>query len=325
LISGKGARADLCVGLKYIFIALCLLFSFCGVQAQTNGGSNTGTAAGQVSPEMRGQLLKLLPDPLPAQAKAAKAPAFYAANLWEYMDGAADQFQVFGLQGMLHQDFQAGQVSVVVDLFQMGKPENAFGMYATERSEDAQFVSIGTEGVHGQSSEGDAATLNFFLDRYYVKLSAFGAGSAPVLDAFARGIATRIGARPEWPGLLAKFPTEHRQPHTEQYVQENALGHDFLGAAYSAKYLLDKNESTLVVSLGTNEAEALHRLDLLEKHLRKDGQCAAAPELGGNAIRGKTSYEGEIIARTVGSYLVLMVNPAGSANEIFQQTINRLK
>ena len=72
-------------------------------------------------------------------------------------------------------------------------------------------------------------------------------------------------------------------------------------------------------------AEAQRRLGLLEKHFRQSGQCASVPEFGEGAIRGKTSYEGEILARAVGRYLVLMVNPAGSSDELFREALTRLK
>lgn len=308
-------------------LVLCLLLAMAGAQAraQEGGAGTQASAAPPVSEALRGQLLKLVPDPLPAQAISAGAPVFYGSNLWEYIDGAADQFLLFGMDGMIHQEFKAGKVDLTVDIFSMGQAENAFGMYATERSTEAHFISMGTEGYSSQSSDGSSTTLIFFLGRYYIKLSGFGPGSSAVLDAFARAIAGRIDASPGWPALLAQLPVTHRIAHTEQYVLQNPLGHDFLSPAYSVKYQWEKNESTLLVSVAADGAEAERRLGLLEKHLRQYGQCAAAPELGEGAIRGKTSYEGEIVARTVGRYLVLMINPAGSASDLFRETLTRLK
>jgi len=306
--------------------ALLALFSFISVAGATAYAQEGTTAsAAPVSEALRAQLLKLIPDPLPGEAHAQGAPTYYAANLWEYIDGAADQYQLYGLEGMLHQEFKSGKIDVTVDIFYMGKSENAFGIYATERSADAHFVAIGTEGYQSQSSDGSSATLNFLLDRYYVKLMGFGTGSPSLLDAFARGIAGRIGASAGWPELLARLPTAQRLPHSELYVLQNPLGHDYLSPAYSVKYSTGSGEASLVVSVAANEAEAQNRLGLLQKHLQKDGKCDDAPEFGEHAIRGSTSYEGEILARATGRYLVLMINPSGSASEIFREALTKLK
>jgi hypothetical protein len=310
---------------RHALLVVYLLLTAAGLQAQASGASSDGSASAPVSQAVQEQLLKLIPDPLPASAHSPHGPTFYGANLWQYIDGAADQYLLYGLDGMIHQEFKAGDVDVTMDIFSMGQAENAFGIYATERSSGAQFVSIGTEGYRSQSGDGSSATLNFLLDRYYVKLSGFGAGSDTVLETFAHSIATRIGASSGWPELLAKLPVDHRQPHSELYVLTSPLGHDFLSPAYSVKYQWDKSESTLVVSVAVDAADAQRRLGLLEKHLRQDGQCAPAPNLGEGAIRGKTSYEGEIIARAVGRYLVLTINPAGSADQVFRETLARLK
>jgi hypothetical protein len=314
----KMARTSLLL-LSLISISAC-------VCAQAGSTAPAASEDGQaVSEATRAQLLKLVPDPLPSQARALQAPVFYAANLWEYIDGDADRFQLYGLEAMLHQEFQAGGINVTLDIYSMGKPENAFGIYALNRSSKGRFVTIGTEGTCAQSDDGSAATLNFFLDRYYVKLMGFGSGSDAILEAFARGIASRIGVSSGWPAMLALLPSAQRLPHSEQYVLRNPLGHDYLSPAYLVKYQTDKGEYSLVVSVAADEAEALRRLGLLEKHLRQSGKCAEAPEYGEHAIRGSTSYEGEIVASTVGRYLVLIVNPSGNAKQLFQETLTRLK
>jgi hypothetical protein len=308
-------------------LVFCLLFSLAGgrqVQAQAGSAGAGGSTSAQVPEAIRIELLKLVPNPLPAQGHALHAPAFYGSNLWEYIDGAADQYLLYGMDGMLHEELRAGEADITADIFSMAKTENAFGIYATERSAGAQFVSIGTEGYRSQSSDGSSATLNFFLERYYVKLTAFGAGGGSVLEELARGIAGRIGESSGWPALLAQLPPAHRLPHSELYVLSNPLGHEFLSPAYSVKYQWDKSESTLVVSVAVDEADARRRLGLLEAHLRQDGKCASAPDLGEGAIRGSTSYEGEILARATGRYLVLMVNPSGGGEAIFREALRSL-
>ena len=56
-----------------------------------------------------------------------------ADNLWEYINGAAELFVEFGVQTCRTADLVSGEVTVTVDLYDMGTPLNAFGVYERER------------------------------------------------------------------------------------------------------------------------------------------------------------------------------------------------
>ncbi len=75
--------------------------------------------------------------------------------------------------------------AVAVDLYAMGSPEGAVGIYSNYRSEDAALVSVGTEGFF------DGFQLMFHQDRYFVRMSAYGkpAQNKPDLMACATVIA----------------------------------------------------------------------------------------------------------------------------------------
>ena len=88
-----------------VFCVFCLFLMVGGAQPQAGGAGPGGSASAKLPEAVRGPLLKLLADPLPAQAHPLQAPAFYGSNLWEYIDGAADQFLLFGMDGMIHQEF----------------------------------------------------------------------------------------------------------------------------------------------------------------------------------------------------------------------------
>lgn len=266
------------------------------------------------------ELLKLVAEPLPAGAVALDAPSFYSPdNLYRYMDGAADIFVEYGVRTMLHLDAQVKAVDVTVDVFDMGSSDTAFGMYAAERSPDYQFIHLGSEGYW------NTGILNFVQDRYYVKLAGFGDGADAVLETFARAISTNIGTNPAIPALLAQLPTENRRPHSEQYMPNNPLGHPFLGPAYVVAYSSGDKESKLYVTLARDDADAQQRLKQLEEHFAKTGKCKAAPELGEGAIQGSNSFEGTVIARVKGRYLLLMMNPAARGEQQLRDAAERLE
>jgi uncharacterized protein DUF6599 len=261
----------------------------------------------------RQQMLRFIADPLPAGAVAKQSAVFYGPdNLYEYMDGAADIFVLYGVHQLLHADLRANSADISVDVFDMGSADSAFGMYAAERSPDSRFIAIGAEGYQYEGM------LNFLQDRYYVKLLGFGDGADAVLDTFARALSARIGTNPALPALLSKLPKDNRKPHSEQYMPADPLGHAFLGPAYMVAYTSGDQESKLFVTVARDEADAQQRLKQLEQHFTKTGHCEPAPAVAEGAIRASNSFEGSVIARTKGRYLLLLVNPAKGSEQLLK-------
>jgi hypothetical protein len=276
--------------------------------------------SGNAPPQSDQQLRQLIPDPVPAGAAAQSDPAFYKPDtLYKYIDGGADAFLLYDFQTLLHQEFRVREVELTVDVFDMGTPENAFGIYASERAPWYNFIPIGTEAY---KNEG---ILNFLQGRYYVKLAAFGEGNDSVLEQFARGLSAKIGDRGSFPDLLQQLPQTHLRHRSEQYLLKDPLGHPFLRPAYLATYNLENQDSMLLISVAADEAEAQQRLKLLDQHFRESGKSEAAPDLGAGAIRASNSFEGKLIAQVKGRYLVALFNPVGGAPEILKEAVDRLK
>jgi hypothetical protein len=265
-------------------------------------------------------LSDLLPNPLPSQTVIQSEAVFYnPETLYKYMDGGADAFLLYDFRMLLHEDLRVKGTDLSVDIFDMSTPENAFGMYASERSPSYHYVSIGAEGY---DNEG---ILNFFQGPYYVKLAAFGSGASAVLEQFATTISSKIKAEPSLPAALNLLPSTNRKPHSEQFLLKDPLGHSFLGPAYLARYNLSHQESTLLLSIASDPAQAQERLKLLTEHFKSTGQCEPALEFGDGAIRANNSFEGKAIAGTKGRYLILLINPVSGAETIFEDTLQRLR
>jgi len=152
--------------------------------------------------------------------------------------------------------------------------------------------------------------LNFFQDRYYVKLAGAGAGADALLGQFAQTLSTRIGGTRTLPTVLFKLPPLHRVRHSEQYIRKDPLGHAFLAPAYVVTYTATPKEGKLLISIANDDAGAKLRLDQLAKHFKQTGECASAPELGEGGFRAKNTFEGTVIARTQGRYVLVLWNPA---------------
>lgn len=262
---------------------------------------------------------RFISTPLPAHTSPQGQPSSYKPDsLYQYIDGAADVYLLYDFQALLHQDLKSGAAELTADIYEMRTSEDAFGIYAAERSSSYKFAVIGTEGYRSKG------ILNFVQDRYYVKMTGSGANADLVLDQLATIISQRIGGIRMMPALLRKLPQQGVVPHSQQYVRKDPLGHSFLAPAYMATYGSGKDQSRLAISVATDAAAAKSRIDQLAAHFKQTGQCASAADLGANGIRGKNSFEGPVIARTQGRYVILVMNPSPSGPEILKVVAQNL-
>jgi hypothetical protein len=306
----------LCIGWSVALI--CSAFAVLMMQALSSASHDSGSRMQDMSAGQK-PFASLLRQPLPGHASERAQPSFYNPDsLYQYIDGGADLYLLYNFKGLLHQDFKSGAADLTVDIYDMDKSEDAFGIYAAERSPGYKFFSIGVEGYR------DRGILNFVQDRYYVKLSGSGSNADALLDRFAWLLSGRIGGTQTLPALLAKLPREHQVPHSQQYVRKDPLGHAFLAPAYVVAYALGKQESKLVVSVANNAQEAKWRSEQLAKHFKQSGECASAPELGDGGIRAKNNYEGRLIARTRGRYLIALLNPPENGAEMLKTVAQSL-
>jgi hypothetical protein len=225
--------------------------------------------AAALSPALRAQQ-----PPIPAEVKTRLAallpngrnPArFFSSDLYRYMDGGADIYLKYGLLALAHRDYRIAGVDMTADVFDMGSPLQAFGIYSAERSPEYHFISIGAEGYNSES------TLNFLQGRYYVRLSAFGEGAASALDNCARAISRNIGGDRSLPPLLDILPLENRVARSEKYLVDAPAGHDFLAPALTASYRFDGKPTSLVLSLAADAREASRRVEQLRQYYLRSG------------------------------------------------------
>ncbi len=282
-------------------LASTLFAGEAGGGAADEKSKQTAAVPSQTKEKLHG----LLPDANKLGLEAMGQPTFYGTDLYEYINGAADAFHMYDFAALIHQDYTVKEAAVTLDIYDMGKTENAFGMYASERSAESDFLLIGAEGY------GADWGLNFCQGPYYVKMSVLNkyAGIAGVLEALAQGVSDRIKTGKSLPDVFALFPTENKKPHGEKFVRRAPLGHEFLAPAYMATYAPGGKESNLVLSQTATEEQAREQTRRLEEHFRKSGKVSSAPGLGSNAFLGSSRYEGEVLFVLRGVYTVLLINP----------------
>jgi hypothetical protein len=66
-------------------------------------------------------------------------------------------------------------------------------------------------------------------------------------------------------------------------------------------------------------------LNQLTQHFKQTGECSAAAELGEGGIRAKNSFEGNIIARTQGRYVIVLLNPPQDGDALLKSAAQALR
>ncbi len=152
-----------------------------------------------------------------------RPPATYSpGTLYQYIDGAADLYLAYGFRQAKVVEFYRGKTDVVMlDVYDMERPIQAFGIFASERPEGAKRLKAGAQGY---AMKGLAA---FWKGPFYVKLSVV-EGKGKGLEALARAADMYLPAPAELPIEFRFLPSANRVRGSERYVKRDALGHRFL-------------------------------------------------------------------------------------------------
>jgi hypothetical protein len=122
-------------------------------------------------------------------------------TLFEYIDGGAELYLAYGFREMVAGRYQkAGEPDIVVDLFDMGSSEDAFGVFTAELQEPEAGI--------GQGSEYAAGLLRFWKGRFFASVWAEGetATTEHSLLAIGAEIANAIEPPGRIPQLVEALP-----------------------------------------------------------------------------------------------------------------------
>jgi hypothetical protein len=230
--------------------------------------------------------------------------AFKPDYLFEYIDGAADEFLVYGFKEVASADYkQAGTAyEAVVDLYEMMDPLHAFGKYAQERNPSYSFQKIGNEGC--LSGTG----VNFWTGPYYVKIAAFEEKEEirQELIKLAQAVAGKVKNPGNEPVEFSWFPKADQLPHTSGFIPKDVLEQSYLANGFETRYKSGAKEYKLILIECADGSAAREALTQYRKYLSssgKDVKDIKAPGEGG--FSGKDSLSGEMAAVLAGSRIAI--------------------
>lgn len=183
------------------------------------------------------QELKSYLPAVPGWNISEKVEVFSPENLFDRINGAAPLFIENNFREMTSMEYTKGDDYITIQAYRHATPEDAFGMYASERSPDLIFYPFAGE------AQGDDNGIFFFAGNIYVKMwSSSSENVGNVLRTIAESLASRITPEAGYPSIVKLFPEEGKMAHSETYVTSNYIGHEFLKSVYTAKYNKDGND-----------------------------------------------------------------------------------
>jgi hypothetical protein len=164
--------------------------------------------------------------------QSGEVSTYDADNLWEYINGAAELFIEYDVQTCMTADLTAGDLVVTVDLYDMGTPLNAYGVFKREHP------SPGTS-IPGAAEVAIAPPYQALLLKgsTYAKVNAIEGELTPesgreLLEALARALPGQKG----YPSELELLPQTGIVAGSEGYKRQAFLGLTELSHCLYADY-----------------------------------------------------------------------------------------
>ena len=161
-------------------------------------------------------LAKLQPD-LPREIKGWKAVPqdrfFDQKNIFSYIDGGAEVYKAYNMQGCLARRYTiSGGPAIMLDIFDMGSSENAFGVFTHDT--DGKIIPVGQDG------RLRPGWLSFWKYRYFVSVYAEDDTDAAqkAIIALAEEVAAAIQSRGTKPDLLSRLPARGLQSENIRFL-----------------------------------------------------------------------------------------------------------
>jgi hypothetical protein len=238
---------------------------------------------------------------------------FNRDNLYERINGAAPLFLENNFQEMTSMVYTQGEDYITIQAYRHATPEDAFGMYASERSSEMTFY----HGIGGEA-QGDGYGLFFFSGCIYVKIMASNESESisKAMQAIAIGLSGKIDPEANYPVLFRSFPKAGLIPCTETYITQNYIGHEFLKPVYAVNYHFAEKDIQLFVIDGKTTEGAKQILSDYFKFTKQmedftEGNLLIKDRYNGNIpvvwknryIIGAFSEEGENFPEEIYSFL----------------------
>ncbi len=220
-------------------------------------------------------------------------------NLFDYMDGNAEGYIVYGFRQMTGVTCVSGDRTIDIDYFEMASPEMAWGIFASNRHPRFDVQPIGT------IAQIMPRRATFAKGSYFVELAAH-EDQLEALEAFVKALEPGVPGPTDPPAMVGYFPAEGLDAASLRLVPQSVLGLRMLARGYVASY--SDGRAFLVEEASADAAAGV--MKQLEERLTENSTAG----IGDGAITGKDRYLGRMCVARKGSYLAGFVTRDAGAD-----------
>lgn len=219
----------------------------------------------------RGGMKRILPKAMEGYQWDGKDEFYDFNTAFRYMDGAAELYRSYNFKLLLVRRYvKTDHPSILVELFDMGSSEEAFGVFSYQPGEEEVAI--------GQGSDYGGGLLRFWKGRYFANVYAEKETSGVKKDVLRLGeaIARSMRAGPK-PDLIRFLPQENLSESSVRYFHSHqVLNHHYF---FSHENILRLGPKTRAVLATYSMAEGKGKTLLLLVQYRDATQAQNAYHL----------------------------------------------
>jgi len=206
-----------------------------------------------------------LPENISGWKKSSTEGYYTPENLFEYINGNAELFISYDFRNLITLTYNKDEsTEITVDIFDMGNPANAYGVFSHSRENEDKFISdeIGSEYGGG--------LLTFWKGRFYISILVYPETEErkEIVRNISKRISELIRGKNTKPDILSLLPTKNLSLFSIRYFYhhiwlnshfyisgENILNLGKDTEAVLAKYYPDKEDKTPTIFLLINYSD----------------------------------------------------------------------
>jgi hypothetical protein len=162
-------------------------------------------------------------------------------SIFGYIDGAGEVYNSYRFSAVLTAAYVGpGDTTINVELFDMGTPADAYGVFSYAREDEQSGIGGGYEARGG--------VLCFWQDRYYICLAAeqSGPGIPETVKRLAEQFSALLPEAVPPPRLLDLLPARGRVAYSERYFHlHQSLNYHYYYARENVLGLSDRTDAVL--------------------------------------------------------------------------------
>lgn len=250
------------------------------------------------------RLDSILPVKIGGFTRVEKVKIYPADSLWNYIDGAADEYLSYQVVQVATVEYNKGDLIYSIDIYEFADPLGAFGIYAKRRLPYDNFINLGTEALLGNGY------LYYLKDRFFITINSYG-DELPDLESlrvFAVALDSLVPGKTALPEQTLVFPRKRLVPHSEKFWPSGLEHFAAPESCFTADYKREDDICTLFYSSARTQAE----YETLVKVIQRKGRILSfTAGVGKNSIYAVTDQTGKTLAGYTDGVIFGVLNVAG--------------